>query len=229
MFKNKTAWFSKTCLVDSASIWAQNGGTIVNMDLAQFIFSDDWTHEDTKDISNSEAYLKEHLAVFRSQYVLDAVNNGSEKCTLGTYFLYPPDILEKIKKREPSTNVDAPSKYASDNEVSVQGQMNKRTHNGKKTSCSPNLEPKQKISKIAPQLSHSSKSTNSEEAKRGTNTKAGTLSSTPRNQIRNLLLSHDAIKDIESIPDVKTLPKVTDELEFIDLDDNDVKMILKSS
>ncbi|GFO20442.1 telomere repeats-binding bouquet formation protein 2 [Plakobranchus ocellatus] len=94
MFSSKTAWFSQSCASEAKDLWVQHGGQLEDATLAQFIFSDDWGNDDTKGFLTSPEYLKQHLAVFKSQYVLDAVRPGVQSVTLGKYFLVPNSILK---------------------------------------------------------------------------------------------------------------------------------------
>ncbi|BFZ01582.1 hypothetical protein BsWGS_04621 [Bradybaena similaris] len=96
VFDNKTAWFSCSCPDNVKKLWVDNGGKLEDVELSQFVFSDDWEHDDTKILYNSEAYLKQHLAIFSSQYVPDAVREGIDNVSLGRYFLIPGPIRDSV-------------------------------------------------------------------------------------------------------------------------------------
>ncbi|RUS78922.1 hypothetical protein EGW08_013300 [Elysia chlorotica] len=96
LFFNQSAWFSGSCDTESSKKWVQNGGKLEDPSIAQFIFSDDWDHEDTKGFLTSSAYLKQHLAVFKSRFVLETVENGPRDVSLGNYLLVPPSVLKCI-------------------------------------------------------------------------------------------------------------------------------------
>uniref|UniRef100_A0A0B6Y8G8 BRCT domain-containing protein n=1 Tax=Arion vulgaris TaxID=1028688 RepID=A0A0B6Y8G8_9EUPU len=204
MFENKTAWFSASCHNNARQLWVENGGKLTeDVSLAQFVFSDNWEHDDTKGLGNSDAYLKQLLAIFSSQYVIDAVHNGFDKVHLGTYFLVPPAIKDSISLRTINKTVrhegnivNPPSK----NSMPEPSSMMKECHSS--SSCSSISEKSQLL--IDPGK-HSQKTVSTNQLK--AQKEASTTSLTTSTQHINTFLGTERI-DLDSIPHIKDLPKV---------------------
>lgn len=97
----------------------QHGGQLDTSDIAQFIFSNDWDHNDTKGFLTSQAYLKQHLAVLKPTFVLDAVRKeGLQNISIGNYLLIPTTVQKRIPLIK---NNDSLTRSCNQNSPEIQG------------------------------------------------------------------------------------------------------------
>ncbi|XP_078237172.1 telomere repeats-binding bouquet formation protein 2 [Pogona vitticeps] len=96
MFQGCSAWFSQSVCPDLCSLWVAEGGRITTQKAADYLFSSDASHPDTKRIHKSLDYIEDRITVFHSSY-LTAIANSEMKhpaVPLG-HFLLPPASLHQ--------------------------------------------------------------------------------------------------------------------------------------
>ena len=92
IFEQQTAWFSTSCEPKWKDIWVSNGGRLETVDSAMFIFGEDGNASDIQKVFKSEAYLREHVAIFHPAYVGECAEMGDmKKVTAGKYQLHRPE------------------------------------------------------------------------------------------------------------------------------------------
>ncbi|XP_032089019.1 telomere repeats-binding bouquet formation protein 2 [Thamnophis elegans] len=64
MFRGRSAWFSQSVPPEIRCLWVGEGGVIVNLEAADYLFSSDASHPDTKRIYQSLDYLEDRVTVF---------------------------------------------------------------------------------------------------------------------------------------------------------------------
>ncbi|XP_059163277.1 uncharacterized protein LOC131946492 isoform X2 [Physella acuta] len=189
-----------------------NGGKFADVDFAQFLFSDDWNHEDTNYLYNSEAYLNQHLAIFKSQYVGDAVQSDGVNCPLGKYFLVPPEILECISERKSKSGSEHESQSSSNSTDQIQPKK-------------PHLDPIIKLSAPLGSPSQECSASTSYESDPPKTLKQKHVIQSPA-KIKGT--DRFSLHDLESIPHIKNLPKVSGELLYVNLNSDDVDVVFNA-
>ncbi|CAG5133192.1 unnamed protein product [Candidula unifasciata] len=237
IFENKTAWFSESCPDNVKKLWVDNGGKLEDVTLSQYVFSDDWQHEDTNILYNSEAYLKQHLAIFSSQYIPDALHQGIDNVSLGKYFLIPGPIKDCINFRSLQTSLVAQNnnvagvspKHAQQIPSSSNQQINKQRKDGDSSSSSTVSSSAGMSSAVTVQIPQQAVSSDT--------IKVVTSHTTARKVANAETNSHSLYKNrcsdisqinLESIPHVQSLPKVISCLQTIHPGRDGVKVVNKT-
>nr|XP_056722046.1 telomere repeats-binding bouquet formation protein 2 [Euleptes europaea] len=95
MFGGRRAWFSQSVTRELCDLWVAEGGVITNHKDADYLFSSDASHPDTKRIHESLDYLEDRIEVFHSCF-LNASANSEIKTTVPLgHFLLPPACLQE--------------------------------------------------------------------------------------------------------------------------------------
>ncbi|XP_076011930.1 telomere repeats-binding bouquet formation protein 2 [Genypterus blacodes] len=98
MFRNKTAWFSRSVPLSGYSFWTSEGGTLASCRTADYLFSDDATCPDTLRIFESKDYLWHKVTVFHSSFLSACEKRQSVQsvCT-GHYVLPPASVQHEVR------------------------------------------------------------------------------------------------------------------------------------
>ncbi|XP_061451848.1 telomere repeats-binding bouquet formation protein 2 [Rhineura floridana] len=100
MFRGCSAWFSQSVSHKLCDLWVAEGGVITNQDAADYLFSSDASHPDTKRIHWSLDYLEDRITVFHSCYLTASVNSEIKNTVPLGHFLLPPACLQQeIRKK----------------------------------------------------------------------------------------------------------------------------------
>ncbi|NWW73475.1 TERB2 protein, partial [Climacteris rufus] len=97
MFRGHRAWFSQSVSPGPRGLWADGGGTISHWLDADYLFSSDAAHPDTRSIHESLSYMEGKATVFHSRYLsVWAGTDAEEKpsVVLGQFVL-PPACLQE--------------------------------------------------------------------------------------------------------------------------------------
>uniref|UniRef100_A0A803T993 Telomere repeat binding bouquet formation protein 2 n=1 Tax=Anolis carolinensis TaxID=28377 RepID=A0A803T993_ANOCA len=71
------------------------GGVITNQDAADYLFSSDASHPDTKRIHQSLDYLEDRITVFHSCYLATCANSDTKDTVPLGHFVLPPACLHQ--------------------------------------------------------------------------------------------------------------------------------------
>ncbi|NXR29603.1 TERB2 protein, partial [Cinclus mexicanus] len=102
MFRGRRAWFSQSVSPGPRGLWADGGGTITHWLDADYLFSSDAAHPDTRSIHESLSYLEGRATVFHSRYLsvcADTGTRGKPSVVLGHFVLPPACLQEEIRKK----------------------------------------------------------------------------------------------------------------------------------
>ncbi|XP_034986372.1 telomere repeats-binding bouquet formation protein 2 [Zootoca vivipara] len=100
MFRGCSAWFSQSVSHELCGLWVAEGGVITNQDAADYLFSSDASHPDTKRIHQSLDYLEDRVTVFHSSYLAACVNSETKNSTaLGHFLLLPACLQQEIRRK----------------------------------------------------------------------------------------------------------------------------------
>ncbi|XP_077774486.1 telomere repeats-binding bouquet formation protein 2 isoform X2 [Podarcis muralis] len=103
MFRGCSAWFSQSVSHELRGLWVAEGGVITNQDAADYLFSSDASHPDTKRIHQSLDYLEDRVTVFHSSYLTACVNSETKNSTaLGHFLLLPACVQQEIRQKNGS-------------------------------------------------------------------------------------------------------------------------------
>ncbi|XP_053933827.1 telomere repeats-binding bouquet formation protein 2 isoform X2 [Cuculus canorus] len=100
MFHGRRAWFSESVSPGPRELWAAGGGVLAHQHDAEFLFSSDATHPDTRRIHESQDYLEGRATVFHSQYLCAWASSGTAvkaSVALGHFILPPTCLQEEIR------------------------------------------------------------------------------------------------------------------------------------
>ncbi|XP_060116251.1 telomere repeats-binding bouquet formation protein 2 [Heteronotia binoei] len=95
MFTGRQAWFSQSVARELCDLWVAEGGVITNHKDADYLFSSDASHPDTKRIHESLDYLEDRIEVFHSCYLSSSVNSEIKTTVPLGHFLLPPACLQE--------------------------------------------------------------------------------------------------------------------------------------
>nr|XP_060611896.1 telomere repeats-binding bouquet formation protein 2 [Anolis sagrei ordinatus] len=95
MFNGGRAWFSQSVSKELCRLWVAEGGVITNQDTADYLFSSDASHPDTKRIHQSVDYLEDSITVFHSGYLTACANSDMWNTVPLGHFLLPPACLQQ--------------------------------------------------------------------------------------------------------------------------------------
>ncbi|XP_077174152.1 telomere repeats-binding bouquet formation protein 2 [Paroedura picta] len=100
MFAGCRAWFSQSVARDLCDLWVAEGGVITNHKDADYLFSSDASHPDTKRIHESLDYLEDKIEVFHSCYLSSSANSEIKATVPLGHFLLPPACLQEEIRRK---------------------------------------------------------------------------------------------------------------------------------
>ncbi|NXI22415.1 TERB2 protein, partial [Sterrhoptilus dennistouni] len=109
MFRGHRAWFSQSVSPGPRGLWADGGGTIAHWLDADYLFSSDAAHPDTRSIHESLSYLEGKATVFHSRYLsmcggADAGAGEKPSVVLG-HFVLPPACLQEGQAKKSSGDI----------------------------------------------------------------------------------------------------------------------------
>ncbi|NWW88134.1 TERB2 protein, partial [Rhynochetos jubatus] len=102
MFRGHRAWFSQSVSPGRRELWVAGGGTLAHRRDADYLFSSDAAHPDTRRIHESLDYLEGRATVFHSRYLSAWASTGAGAKTsviLGHYVLPPACLQEEIRRK----------------------------------------------------------------------------------------------------------------------------------
>ncbi|NWH38918.1 TERB2 protein, partial [Chloropsis hardwickii] len=102
MFRGHRAWFSQSVSPGPRGLWADGGGTIAHWLDADYLFSSDAAHPDTRSIHESLSYLEGRATVFHSCYLSVCARTGAGErpsVVLGHFVLPPACLQEEIRRK----------------------------------------------------------------------------------------------------------------------------------
>ncbi|KAM7010557.1 telomere repeats-binding bouquet formation protein 2 [Passerculus sandwichensis] len=102
MFRGHRAWFSQSVSPGPRGLWADGGGTVAHWLDADYLFSSDAAHPDTRSIHESLSYLEGKATVFHSRYLsVCASTRAAERpsVVLGHFILPPACLHEEIRRK----------------------------------------------------------------------------------------------------------------------------------
>ncbi|NXA28600.1 TERB2 protein, partial [Ibidorhyncha struthersii] len=109
----RRAWFSQSVSPGPRELWVAGGGVLAHRRDADYLFSSDAAHPDTRRIHESLDYLEGRATVFHSCYLSAWVSTGAAAkppVVLG-HFVLPPACLQEgegTKKKTPKHHGFAP-------------------------------------------------------------------------------------------------------------------------
>ncbi|XP_062998668.1 telomere repeats-binding bouquet formation protein 2 [Elgaria multicarinata webbii] len=95
MFNGCHAWFSQSVSQELCGFWVAEGGVITDKDVADYLFSSDASHPDTKRVHQSIDYLEDRITVFHSDYLTASANSQIKNTVPLGHFLLPPACLQQ--------------------------------------------------------------------------------------------------------------------------------------
>ncbi|NWV69181.1 TERB2 protein, partial [Malurus elegans] len=104
MFRGHRAWFSQSVSPGPRGLWADGGGTIAHWLDADYLFSSDAAHPDTRSIHESLSYLEGRATVFHSRYLSAwaGTRAGEKPSVVLGHFVLPPACLQEGQGKKSS-------------------------------------------------------------------------------------------------------------------------------
>ncbi|NXS94779.1 TERB2 protein, partial [Jacana jacana] len=103
MFRGRRAWFSQSVSPGQRELWAAGGGSLAHQQDADYLFSSDANHLDTRRIHESLDYLEGRATVFHSRYLAAWASSGAgdkqHPVVLGHFILPPACLQEEIRRQ----------------------------------------------------------------------------------------------------------------------------------
>ncbi|XP_027553852.1 telomere repeats-binding bouquet formation protein 2 isoform X1 [Neopelma chrysocephalum] len=102
MFRGRRAWFSQSVSPGPRGLWVTGGGALTDWLDAEYLFSSDATHPDTRSIHESLRYLEGRATVFHSRYLSACERAGTTEkpsVVLGHFILPPACLQEEIRRK----------------------------------------------------------------------------------------------------------------------------------
>ncbi|KAM3828515.1 telomere repeats-binding bouquet formation protein 2 [Vipera latastei] len=98
MFTGRSAWFSQSVPPELYHLWVGEGGVIVNLDAADYLFSSNASHPDTKRIHQSLDYLEDRVTVFHACFLTATDTLGKKTSSSNCNYIYykQREIRKKI-------------------------------------------------------------------------------------------------------------------------------------
>ncbi|KAK4821052.1 hypothetical protein QYF61_012232 [Mycteria americana] len=102
MFRGHRAWFSQSVSPAPRELWAAGGGVLTHQWDADYLFSSDAAHPDTRRIHESLDYMEGRATVFHSCYisVWARTRAGEELSVVLGHFVLPPACLQEEIRRK---------------------------------------------------------------------------------------------------------------------------------
>ncbi|XP_054692744.1 telomere repeats-binding bouquet formation protein 2 [Grus americana] len=102
MFRGHRAWFSQSVSPGPRELWAAGGGVLTHQRDADYLFSSDAAHPDTRRIHESLDYLEGRATVFHSRYlsVWGSTDVGAKPSVVLGHFVLPPACLQEEIRRK---------------------------------------------------------------------------------------------------------------------------------
>ncbi|NXT67909.1 TERB2 protein, partial [Chaetops frenatus] len=112
MFRGQRAWFSQSVSPGRRGLWADGGGTIAHWLDADYLFSSDAAHPDTRSIHESLSYLEGKATVFHSCYlsVCAGTGAGEKPSVVLGHFVLPPACVQEGQAEKSSSGDIFPGK-----------------------------------------------------------------------------------------------------------------------
>ncbi|KAM9223845.1 telomere repeats-binding bouquet formation protein 2 [Leptosomus discolor] len=97
MFRGRRAWFSGSVSTGPRELWAAGGGALAPWRDADYLFSSDAAHPDTRRIHESLNYLEGRATVFHSRYLSAwaSTGTGAKPSVVLGHFVLPPACLQE--------------------------------------------------------------------------------------------------------------------------------------
>ncbi|XP_068000478.1 telomere repeats-binding bouquet formation protein 2 isoform X2 [Melanerpes formicivorus] len=102
MFRGQRAWFSQSVSPGPRELWAAGGGALAPWRDADYLFSSDAAHPDTRRIHESLDYLEGRATIFHSRYLSagGSTSLGAKLSVVLGHFVLPPACMqEEIRRR----------------------------------------------------------------------------------------------------------------------------------
>ncbi|XP_072201831.1 telomere repeats-binding bouquet formation protein 2 [Excalfactoria chinensis] len=102
MFKGRQAWFSHSVQPGPRQLWVAGGGLLTRWQDADYLFSSNAAHPDTRSIHESLEYLDGRATVFHSRYLSAWVSSSAaeqQPVALGHFVLPPASLQEEIRRK----------------------------------------------------------------------------------------------------------------------------------
>ncbi|NXD85444.1 TERB2 protein, partial [Halcyon senegalensis] len=110
MFRGHRAWFSQSVSPGPRELWAAGGGGLTHWRDAEYLFSSDAAHPDTRRIHESLDYLEGRATVFHSRYLSAWVSTsaGAKLSVMLGHFVLPPACLQEGQVKEKKSRFCSP-------------------------------------------------------------------------------------------------------------------------
>ncbi|NXS51894.1 TERB2 protein, partial [Brachypteracias leptosomus] len=95
MFRGRRAWFSQSVSPGPRELWVSGGGVLTHWQDADYLFSSDAAHPDTRRIHESLDYLEDRATVFHSRYLSASTGAGAKLSVVLGHFILPPACLQE--------------------------------------------------------------------------------------------------------------------------------------
>ncbi|ERE70899.1 telomere repeats-binding bouquet formation protein 2 [Cricetulus griseus] len=100
MFQGQRGWFCRSVSQDLRQFWVDEGGTVSDVQAADFLFSCDASHPDTLRIYQSLEYIEDNATVFHAYYLSAVANTEMKNSVALGHFVLPPACLQKEIRRK---------------------------------------------------------------------------------------------------------------------------------
>ncbi|KAM7102961.1 telomere repeats-binding bouquet formation protein 2 [Ciconia maguari] len=102
MFRGHRAWFSQSVSPAPRELWVAGGGVLTHQWDADYLFSSDAAHPDTRRIHESLDYMEGRATVFHPRYISAWAHTraGEEPSVVLGHFILPPACLQEEIRRK---------------------------------------------------------------------------------------------------------------------------------